>query len=67
MNKSEIVGKGGMAKLMILSSRFSDDPSVLQEVRMCNIYLGSQFKITVRLKHPTPSIELFVLGTSISL
>ncbi|QCD89411.1 Armadillo-type fold [Vigna unguiculata] len=32
MNKSEIVGKGGMAKLMILSSRFSDDPSVLQEV-----------------------------------
>ncbi|BAT98814.1 uncharacterized protein HKW66_Vig0251880 [Vigna angularis] len=32
MNKSEIVGKGGMEKLFTLSCMFSDDPSVLQEI-----------------------------------
>lgn len=32
MNKSIIVEKGGMDKLVTLSSRFSDDPLVLQEV-----------------------------------
>ncbi|MED6150292.1 hypothetical protein PIB30_071037 [Stylosanthes scabra] len=31
-NKSEIVGKGGMDKLIKLSARFNDDPSVLQEI-----------------------------------
>ncbi|KAH1120327.1 hypothetical protein J1N35_003487 [Gossypium stocksii] len=31
-NKSAIVEKGGMDKLIKLSARFSDDPSVLQEV-----------------------------------
>ncbi|KAG4906234.1 hypothetical protein JHK86_054718 [Glycine max] len=30
-NKSTIVGKGGMDKLIKLSARFADDPSVLQE------------------------------------
>lgn len=46
MNKSEIVGKGGMEKLLTLSCMFSDDPSVLQEVRICNICLSSQCKIS---------------------
>ncbi|XP_020232888.1 armadillo repeat-containing protein 6 [Cajanus cajan] len=32
MNKSAIVGKGGMDKLIKLSARFADDPSVLQEI-----------------------------------
>ncbi|KAL9324834.1 hypothetical protein ACSQ67_005486 [Phaseolus vulgaris] len=32
MNKSEIVGKGGMDKLITLSARFNDDPSVLLEI-----------------------------------
>jgi len=67
MNKSEIVEKGGLDKLIKLSGRFADDPSVLLEVRICNICLGSQCKITLRLKHPAPSIELFFLGTAISL
>jgi len=67
MNKSEIVGKGGMDKLITLSARFNDDPFVLLEVRICNICLGSQCKITVRLKHPVPRIELIFLGTAISL
>ncbi|KAH1087371.1 hypothetical protein AAZX31_07G164700 [Glycine max] len=31
-NKSAIVGKGGMDKLIKLSARFADDPSVLQEI-----------------------------------
>ncbi|KAH1242702.1 Armadillo repeat-containing protein 6 [Glycine soja] len=31
-NKSAIVGKGGMDKLIKLSARFADDPSVLQEL-----------------------------------
>lgn len=48
-NKSTIVGKGGMDKLIKLSARFADDPSVLQEVRTCNIYVGSQNKITLSL------------------
>ncbi|XLU22731.1 hypothetical protein S245_058797, partial [Arachis hypogaea] len=30
-NKSEIVGKGGIDKLIKLSTRFNDDPFVLQE------------------------------------
>ena len=38
-NKSTIVGKGGMDKLIKLSARFADDPSVLQEVRTCNILI----------------------------
>jgi len=32
-NKSAIVGKGGMDKLIKLSARYADDPTVLQEVR----------------------------------
>ncbi|XP_015874296.3 uncharacterized protein LOC107411265 [Ziziphus jujuba] len=32
MNKSAIVEKGGMDRLVKLSTRFSDDPSVLQEI-----------------------------------
>ncbi|CAJ1932791.1 unnamed protein product [Sphenostylis stenocarpa] len=32
MNKSEIVGKGGVDKLIKLSARFADDPSVLLEI-----------------------------------
>lgn len=32
MNKSAIVEKGGMDRLVKLSARFSDNPSVLQEV-----------------------------------
>jgi RING finger protein 170 len=35
-NKSAIVGKGGMDKLIKLSARYADDPSVLQEVRTLN-------------------------------
>ncbi|CAK8571199.1 unnamed protein product [Lathyrus sativus] len=31
-NKSAIVGKGGMDKLIKLSARYADDPSVLQEI-----------------------------------
>lgn len=31
-NKNAIVEKGGMGRLIKLSARFSDDPSVLQEV-----------------------------------
>jgi len=31
-NKTAIVQKGGLDRLIKLSSRFSDDPSVLQEV-----------------------------------
>lgn len=31
-NKSAIVEKGGLDRLITLSSRFSEDPSVLQEV-----------------------------------
>lgn len=46
-NKSTIVGKGGMDKLIKLSARYADDPSILQEVRPYNFRLGSlckQFK-----------------------
>lgn len=32
-NKSAIIEKKGLNKLIKLSSRFSDDPSVLQEVK----------------------------------
>ncbi|XP_027361471.1 armadillo repeat-containing protein 6 [Abrus precatorius] len=32
VNKSAIVGKGGMDKLIKLSARYADDPSVLQEI-----------------------------------
>lgn len=42
-NKSAIVEKGGMNRLIKLSSRFSDDPSVLQEVMsiICALSLRS--------------------------
>eukprot|EP00256_Glycine_max_P059425 XP_014627885.1 uncharacterized protein LOC100808264 [Glycine max] len=42
-NKSTIVGKGGMDKLIKLSARFADDPSVLQEI-MSIILVTSLFK-----------------------
>lgn len=32
-NKNAIVEKRGLDRLMNLSTRFSDDPSILQEVR----------------------------------
>ncbi|GFQ04739.1 armadillo repeat-containing protein 6 [Phtheirospermum japonicum] len=42
-NKSAIVEKGGMDRLVNLSARFSDDPSVLQEVMsiICTLCLRS--------------------------
>ncbi|KAL8541322.1 hypothetical protein ACS0TY_002536 [Phlomoides rotata] len=42
-NKSIIVEKGGMDKLVTLSSRFADDPLVLQDVMplICNLCLRS--------------------------
>lgn len=42
-NKSVIVEKGGMDRLIKLSTRFSDDPSVLQEVMsvICTLSLRS--------------------------
>ncbi|KAL3621179.1 hypothetical protein CASFOL_036091 [Castilleja foliolosa] len=42
-NKSAIVEKGGMDRLVSLSARFSDDPSVLQEIMsiICNLCLRS--------------------------
>lgn len=48
-NKNAIVGKGGMDKLIKLSARCADDPSVLQEVRTCNFCIRSlclEFKTT---------------------
>ncbi|KAL6522603.1 hypothetical protein OROMI_031561 [Orobanche minor] len=43
MNKGTIVEKGGMDRLIELSARFSDDPSVLQEVMstICTLCLRS--------------------------
>jgi RING finger protein 170 len=37
-NKSAIVEKEGMNKLIQLAARFSDDPSVLQEVKSDFVY-----------------------------
>lgn len=38
-NKSAIVEKGGMDRLIELSARFSDDPSVLQEVNYLQVFI----------------------------
>ena len=44
-NKNAIVQKGGLDRLMKLSSRFSEDPSVLQEVLFyCCLLKTHQFK-----------------------
>lgn len=52
-NKSAIVEKGGMNRLIKLSARFAEDPSVLQEVRNCNTYQLSLCNIVpvINLNH----------------
>lgn len=37
-NKAAIVEKGGMDRLIRLAARFSDDPSVIQEVRNYQVF-----------------------------
>lgn len=45
INKSSIIEKQGMDRLMKLSARFTDDPSMLQEVS--NFHVVKLFKICI--------------------
>lgn len=59
-NKSAIVQKGGMDRLIKLAARFSDDPSVLQEV-------GKSFIQMTLLVSTTGSYSYIVIGSAASI
>lgn len=59
-NKSAIVQKGGMDRLIKLAARFSDDPSVLQEV-------GKSFIQMILLVSITGNYIYIVIGNAASI
>jgi hypothetical protein len=56
-NKSAIVEKEGMNKLIQLAARFSDDPSVLQEVKSDFVYYWMCITINPEIEYFSDHME----------